>query len=186
MSSIRRQSIISSLVIYIGFAVGLLNTYLFAKEGIFLDAQFGLYNAFIAIATMMMGFANLAMPSFIHKFYLFSYLHIYINVFRLDLAGPLMGGLFRMLFKKLTKEVTHFKTHSTLLFYISNNFLGYFPFLSVVISFFSPSPHSPLSLSLYVPFLPVILFLHFPSPMTPSSPFSIFSFSPCQPLPLPL
>ena len=69
MSSIRRQSIVSSLVIYIGFAVGLLNTYLFAKEGIFLDAQFGLYNAFIAIATMMMGFANLAMPSFIHKFY---------------------------------------------------------------------------------------------------------------------
>ena len=69
MSNIRRQSIISSLVIYIGFAVGLLNTYLFAKEGIFLDSQFGLYNAFIAIATMMMGFANLAMPSFIHKFY---------------------------------------------------------------------------------------------------------------------
>jgi len=69
MSTIRRQSIISSLVIYIGFAVGLLNTYLFAKEGIFLDSQFGLYNAFIAIATVMMAFANLAMPSFIYKFY---------------------------------------------------------------------------------------------------------------------
>lgn len=69
MSSIRRQSIISSVVIYIGFAVGLLNTYLFAKEGIFLDSQFGLYNAFIAIATIMMAFANLAMPSFIYKFY---------------------------------------------------------------------------------------------------------------------
>ncbi len=69
MSNIRRQSIISSLVIYIGFAVGLMNTYLFAKEGIFLDSQFGLYNAFIAIATIMMAFANLAMPSFINKFY---------------------------------------------------------------------------------------------------------------------
>jgi O-antigen/teichoic acid export membrane protein len=69
MSNIRRQSIISSVVIYIGFAVGLLNTYLFAKEGIFLDSQFGLYNAFIAIATIMMAFANLAMPSFIYKFY---------------------------------------------------------------------------------------------------------------------
>lgn len=67
--SIRRQSIISSVVIYIGFAVGLLNTYLFAKEGIFLDSQFGLYNAFIAIATIMMAFANLAMPTFIYKFY---------------------------------------------------------------------------------------------------------------------
>ena len=69
MSSIRRQSIISSVVIYFGFAVGLLNTYLFAREGLFLDEQFGLYNAFLAIATMMMAFSNLAMPSYIYKFY---------------------------------------------------------------------------------------------------------------------
>lgn len=69
MSSIRRQSIISSLVIYAGFIVGLLNVYLFTRKGIFLDPQFGLYNAFIAIATMMMAVSNLAMPSYIHKFY---------------------------------------------------------------------------------------------------------------------
>lgn len=69
MSNIRRQSIISSLVIYIGFSVGLLNTYLFTRKGIFLDPQFGLYNAFIAIATMMMAFSSLAMPSYIYKFY---------------------------------------------------------------------------------------------------------------------
>jgi O-antigen/teichoic acid export membrane protein len=67
--SIRRQSIVSSFVIYIGFLIGLLNTYLFTKQGIFLDPQFGLYNAFIAIATMMMAFSNLAMPSYIYKFY---------------------------------------------------------------------------------------------------------------------
>ena len=69
MSSIRRQSIISSIVIYFGFAVGLLNIYLFTKQGLFLDPQFGLYNAFIAIAMMMMAFANMAMPSYIYKFY---------------------------------------------------------------------------------------------------------------------
>jgi len=69
MSSIRRQSIISSIVIYIGFGIGLLNIYLFTKQGLFLDPQFGLYNAFIAIATMMMAFANLAMPSYIYKFF---------------------------------------------------------------------------------------------------------------------
>ncbi len=68
-SSIRRQSIISSVVIYIGFGIGLLNIYLFTKQGLFLDPQFGLYNAFIAIAMIMMAFANLAMPSFINKFY---------------------------------------------------------------------------------------------------------------------
>jgi O-antigen/teichoic acid export membrane protein len=69
MSSIRRQSIISSLVIYFGFGIGLLNTYLFTKQGLFLDPQFGLYNVFIAIATMMMAFSSLAMPSYIYKFF---------------------------------------------------------------------------------------------------------------------
>lgn len=69
MSNIRRQSIISSLIIYFGFAVGLLNTYLFTKQGLFLDEQFGLYNAFIAIAMMMMAVANMAMPSYIYKFF---------------------------------------------------------------------------------------------------------------------
>jgi O-antigen/teichoic acid export membrane protein len=69
MSTIRRQSIISSIIIYIGFAVGLVNIYLFTKQGTFTDTEFGLYNAFIAIATMMMAFSNLAMPSYIYKFF---------------------------------------------------------------------------------------------------------------------
>ena len=76
MSSIRRQSIISSVVIYFGFAIGLLNTYLFAREGTFQEEQFGLYNAFLAIATMMMAFANMAMPSYIYKFYPYYKAHL--------------------------------------------------------------------------------------------------------------
>lgn len=69
MSSIRRQSIISSFVIYIGFGVGLLNIYLFTRKDIFLEPQFGLYNAFIAIATLMMAFAGFGMPTYIYKFF---------------------------------------------------------------------------------------------------------------------
>ncbi len=72
MSSIRRQSIISSVVIYIGFAVGLLNTYFFTRQGTandFTEAQYGLTTIFIAIATMMSAFATMAMPSYIFKFY---------------------------------------------------------------------------------------------------------------------
>lgn len=69
MSSIRRQSIISSLVIYIGFAVGLLNTYFFTKEGTFTEAEYGLTTIFIAIATLMATIASLAMPSYIFKFH---------------------------------------------------------------------------------------------------------------------
>jgi O-antigen/teichoic acid export membrane protein len=69
MSTIRRQSIISSTVIYIGFAVGLLNTYFFTKEGLFTEAEYGLTSIFIAIATMMYVFAMMATPSYIFKFY---------------------------------------------------------------------------------------------------------------------
>ncbi|MBS1759719.1 MAG: polysaccharide biosynthesis C-terminal domain-containing protein [Bacteroidetes bacterium] len=69
MSNIRRQSIISSLIIYVGFAVGLLNTYFFTKQGLFTEAEYGLTTIFIAISTMMMAIASLAMPSFIFKFH---------------------------------------------------------------------------------------------------------------------
>jgi O-antigen/teichoic acid export membrane protein len=67
MSNIRRQSIISSLVIYLGFAVGMLNTYFFTTY--FTPTQYGLTSIFMAIATMMVAFAMLAMPSYIFKFY---------------------------------------------------------------------------------------------------------------------
>ena len=71
MSRIRRQSIIASIVIYIGFAIGLLNTYFFTKHGVhnFTPEQYGLTSIFIAIATMMMAFASMAMPAYIYKFY---------------------------------------------------------------------------------------------------------------------
>ena len=69
MSQIRRQSIISSVMVYAGFALGFLNTYLFTKEGGFTKEQYGLTGIFIAIATLMFSFANLGMPSYIYKFY---------------------------------------------------------------------------------------------------------------------
>jgi O-antigen/teichoic acid export membrane protein len=69
MSSIRRQSIISSIVIYFGFAIGLLNVYFFTKEGLFTEAEYGLTTIFLAIAVMMTSIASLAMPSYIYKFY---------------------------------------------------------------------------------------------------------------------
>jgi O-antigen/teichoic acid export membrane protein len=67
MSTIRRQSIISSAVIYSGFAVGMLNTYFFTRY--FEEEQYGLTSIFIAIATMMYVFAMMATPSYIFKFY---------------------------------------------------------------------------------------------------------------------
>ncbi|HZI52364.1 MAG TPA: lipopolysaccharide biosynthesis protein, partial [Chitinophagaceae bacterium] len=70
MGTIRRQTIISSLVIYFGFAVGMLNIYFFTKErGPFEAADYGLISIFMPIATLMMAFASMAMPSYIFKFY---------------------------------------------------------------------------------------------------------------------
>lgn len=69
MSDIRRQSIISTIVIYAGFAVGVVNTYLFAKDGLFNPKNFGLISIFIAVGTTMQAFGTLAMPSYIFKFH---------------------------------------------------------------------------------------------------------------------
>lgn len=76
MGNIRRQSIISSVVIYIGFTVGLLNTYFFTKEGIFTTADYGLVSIFMPVASLMMAFASLAMPSYIFKFYPYYHDHL--------------------------------------------------------------------------------------------------------------
>jgi O-antigen/teichoic acid export membrane protein len=69
MSSIRKQSIFSTLIIYGGFFIGLINTYLFTRKGFFTEEQFGLYNVFIAIAILLAAIGNLGAPYFIYKFF---------------------------------------------------------------------------------------------------------------------
>ncbi len=69
MSTIRRQSIISSGIVYFGFALGFLYTYLFTKQGGFTESQYGLIGTFIAISNVMYSFANLGMLAYIYKFY---------------------------------------------------------------------------------------------------------------------
>lgn len=70
MSTIRRQSIISSGVVYFGFLLGFVNTYLFTREGSgFSKADYGLVNTFIALANIIYSFASLGMQAYINKFY---------------------------------------------------------------------------------------------------------------------
>ena len=69
MSSIRKQSIYSTLVIYGGFFIGLFNTYLFTRKGFFSEEEFGLYNVFIAIALLLAAVGNMGAPYFIYKFF---------------------------------------------------------------------------------------------------------------------
>jgi len=69
MSTIRRQSILSSGIVYLGFALGVLNTYLFTRQGGFTPTEYGLTGIFVSIANVMFSFANLGMQAFIFKFY---------------------------------------------------------------------------------------------------------------------
>lgn len=66
---IRRQSIITSVVIYIGFGVGFLNMILLGKADIFSSEENGLVFLFVKIATLIASLAGLAMPNYILKFF---------------------------------------------------------------------------------------------------------------------
>ena len=73
MASIRKQSIVSSLLIYIGFIFGALNTYLFAKKGYFTPEEYGLTQVFVSINLIFFSFANLGATFIISRFYPYYY-----------------------------------------------------------------------------------------------------------------
>lgn len=73
MSTVRRQSIISTLLIYAGFFFGAINTYLFTQQGM-LDAsftleQYGLTRAIIVTGNFLYGFASFGLAAVIYKFF---------------------------------------------------------------------------------------------------------------------
>ena len=105
MSNIRRQSIISSILIYVGFAFGALNTYLFTREGgPFTKEEYGLTGVFMAIGSIMMSVATLGMPAYVNKFFPYYKDHLTKNkndqatlALMLSFAGFILvafGGLF--------------------------------------------------------------------------------------------
>ncbi|MBS1640115.1 MAG: polysaccharide biosynthesis C-terminal domain-containing protein [Bacteroidetes bacterium] len=67
--SIRKQSIISSILVYIGFFIGLINTYFYVKNGSFTQEQFGLTKIFFDFGQNMYAFASLGVIPIIYKFY---------------------------------------------------------------------------------------------------------------------
>lgn len=69
MSTIRRQSIISTGIVYFGFALGWLNTLLFTSSHGFTATQYGLTSLFMSLANVIFPLASLGMQSYIYKFY---------------------------------------------------------------------------------------------------------------------
>ncbi len=69
MGSIRKQTIISSLLVYVGFIIGAINTYFYTKNGSFTPEQYALTRIFFDFAQNMTAFGALGVIPVIYKFY---------------------------------------------------------------------------------------------------------------------
>ncbi len=69
MGHIRRQAILSSVVIYVGFLVGFVNTWYFTRNGLFTPSEYALTRLFFDVGQTIMAFANMGVLSVIYKFH---------------------------------------------------------------------------------------------------------------------
>jgi len=69
MSGIRKQAIISSILVYIGIPFGALNTYFFVKQGAFTSDQYGLTRLFNDMGQNFYVLASLGVIPVVYKFY---------------------------------------------------------------------------------------------------------------------
>jgi hypothetical protein len=69
MGTIRKQTIISSVLVYIGFFIGAINMYIYTKDGSFTLEQFALTRIFFDFAQNMYAFGALGVIPVIYKFY---------------------------------------------------------------------------------------------------------------------
>jgi O-antigen/teichoic acid export membrane protein len=67
--AIRKQAIISSILVYIGFFIGAINTYFFVKNGSFSPAEYGLTRIFFDFGQNFYAFGSLGIIPVIYKFY---------------------------------------------------------------------------------------------------------------------
>jgi O-antigen/teichoic acid export membrane protein len=68
MSQIRRQSIISTIIIFIGFGIGFFNNLFFVKPDWFSPSQYGLTRSFFDFSQIIFAYSFLGLSSVIYKF----------------------------------------------------------------------------------------------------------------------
>ena len=99
MGSIRKQTIISSILVYIGFFIGFINIYFyttsapfgFYKNGnIFAPEQYALTKIFFDISQIMLAFGGLGVIPVIYKFY--PYYKDNLDVKKIDLMTWGLGA----------------------------------------------------------------------------------------------
>jgi O-antigen/teichoic acid export membrane protein len=85
MGEIRKQAIVSSILIYIGFIIGFVNTWFFIKSGTqsFSPAEYGLTRLFFDIGCLMYAVAAMGIIQVVYKF--FPYYHQHISPKKIDL-----------------------------------------------------------------------------------------------------
>lgn len=71
MGQIRKQAIVSSIVIYIGFFIGFINTWFFIRSGnnAFTPEQYGLTRLFFDVGQLMYAVASLGVIPVVYKFF---------------------------------------------------------------------------------------------------------------------
>jgi len=69
MSEIRKKGLISTFWIYIGFAIGALNTFLFARNGFFNAQDYGLATGLIQVGLLLSSFSALGCYGLVYKFF---------------------------------------------------------------------------------------------------------------------
>ena len=69
MSEIRKKGLLSAFWIYIGFAIGALNTFLFARNGFFNPQDYGLATGLIQIGLLLSSFSALGCYGLLYKFF---------------------------------------------------------------------------------------------------------------------
>ncbi|HVF82172.1 MAG TPA: polysaccharide biosynthesis C-terminal domain-containing protein [Flavisolibacter sp.] len=115
MSTIRRQSIISSFVVYIGLALGFFNTYMLTRQGGFSREEYGLIGIFIAVAQLMFSLSNVGMPAFLTKFFPYYKAHLperKNDQLTIALLLPCAGFLILLILGLLFKDVVGNKIFS--------------------------------------------------------------------------
>ncbi len=71
MNEIRRQSIISALIIFIGFGIGFFNNLFFTRQDWFTPDQYGLTRSFFDFSTLIFAFSFWGITAVIYKFFPF-------------------------------------------------------------------------------------------------------------------
>lgn len=69
MGGIRKQTIQSSIIVYLGFAVGAFNTYLYTRNGSFSKEEYGVTRIFFDFAQNFFAFASLGSVPVLYKFF---------------------------------------------------------------------------------------------------------------------